>query len=200
MRKLLSLALLLVMLIGCGKFTDTSLQPGEKPEIMPDKPSFKNSGTQQPQVHAPTGVVINPGLGGGGSGGAVQAVRKAVGRSVDQKSLKDLQLFMNQASLANGRMPAPQEILQAIQRDLPKVAAAIRDGTLVLPPVRRGREGVWAYEKAAMTQGGQVLTSSGIQRLTPQQLLEQLKLAGQMPERRAPGRSAPGYQVPGRRP
>src|SRR5262245_7757337 len=133
MRYLSLLLLTLVLLPGCKKAMDklsqdTQVKPGEE---------FKNAQhalTRQqgaPSVHAPTGVVINSG-GGGGSGGAVQAVRQAVVRTVNQHEMDTIHKFMEAASSVNGQLPTKQEVVQALQREAPKTYELINENVIIL--------------------------------------------------------------------
>jgi len=104
-----------------------------------------------------------------GSGGPVQAVRKAVTRTVTLNEMKNIHLFIENASGASGEMPAPQVVQQIIAKEDPKAASMIADGTIILTGIRQ-REGVWAYEKAGLENGGIVVTQSGVERVSAQQL------------------------------
>jgi len=92
---------------------------------------------------------------GGGSGGAVQAVRGAVTRTVTAAELHDLHLYMTNMKLSLGRVPTSQETWADI--------------SLVDRPQD---EGLWAYDQAAPTQGGWVLTHSEPRRVTAQEFAE----------------------------
>src|SRR5205085_12137155 len=120
------------------------------------------------------GVVVGaPVAGGGGGGGAVEAVRGAVARAVTQNDLKNIQIYIENASGASGRMPSPQETLAALQKEDPKTAQLVTEGAIVLHNART-REDVWAYEKKAATEGGLVLTSQGIERMDAAALRQRL--------------------------
>ncbi|MFO0930168.1 MAG: hypothetical protein U0736_24610 [Gemmataceae bacterium] len=80
MRKALVIGLLLLTIVGCKRAAKN--QAKEQP------PGQQPAGQQQPPVHAPTGVVMNP--SGGGSGGAAQAVRTAVVRTVNLTQMDQL--------------------------------------------------------------------------------------------------------------
>jgi hypothetical protein len=126
-------------------------------------------------VVAPGGVVAEQPMvaGGGGGGGAVQAVRGAVQRVVTQAELKSIQLFIDTASAASGRMPSTAETLAAIRQSDAKLAGLIDDGTIVLHPATV-REAVWAYEAKALSAGGLVLTNSGVERMDAAALRQRL--------------------------
>jgi hypothetical protein len=121
----------------------------------------------------PGGGVVVAGGGGGGSGGAVQAVRGAVKRAVTMNDLNQIRIYIENASLASGRMPTVQETYQALQQEAPTIAALIDDRTITLHPART-REEVWAYETAALQNGGLMLTSQGVERVDAQTLRQRL--------------------------
>ncbi len=120
------------------------------------------------------GVVVGGGgAAGGGGGGAVQAVRGAVQRTVTMNDLNQIRIFIENASLASGRMPSVQETYQALKQEAPNLAKLIDEGTITLHPART-REEVWAYETAALEKGGLMLTSQGVERVDAQTLKQRL--------------------------
>jgi hypothetical protein len=121
-----------------------------------------------PSAHAPTGVVLNQG-GGGGAGGAVQAVRQAVVRTVNQNEMHNLHIFIDTASGASGQMPTVEEITRALEREAPKTHKLVQNGAIVLTGTN-SREGIWAYTADPQTTGGEhlVVTASGVDRMTMQ--------------------------------
>ncbi|VTR97210.1 hypothetical protein [Tuwongella immobilis] len=152
--------------------------PTGNPNVRPNPVMGGNPPPQQ-QPTPPQPMNPNPGIGAaqGGSGGAAQAVRGAVRRTVSANDLANLRIYIESASLASGSMPGPQQILADVSRDLPGVVKAVQEGSLVLTGIRQ-REGVWAYEAAALSQanGGMVLTNNGVERMSPQQLQQALQL------------------------
>ena len=123
-------------------------------------------------VAAPGGVVVNAGVGGGG--GAVQAVRGAVRRTVTMNDLQQIRIFIDNASLASGRMPSTQMTYAALKQEAPNIATLIDEGVLTLNNATT-REQVWAYETDALKQGGQVLTGSGVERMDADTLAQRLR-------------------------
>ena len=101
-----------------GRQDDRHPQPQPTPQPVQPQPAPNN---QQPSVHAPTGVVINPNLGGGGGGGAVQAVRKAVKRAANENDLQQLHTFIDTASLNTGQMPNREQIADALKKEAPNL-------------------------------------------------------------------------------
>jgi hypothetical protein len=110
---------------------------------------------------------------GGGGLGVVQQVKGAVQRTVTAKELDDLRIYIDTASLASGRMPNKETILKEVKTADRKLGQLIEDGAIVLTGATQ-REGVWAYEKDAPERGGMVLTSTGVERLSADELNQRL--------------------------
>jgi hypothetical protein len=165
MRKLLLLGLALLVLAGCKKGTKAAKATSAQPA----------GASGGPSVHAPTGVVLNP-AAGGGSGGAVQAVRMAATRTVNLIQLDQLRLFIETASGASGRMPTAQEITAAVQKEAPQIAKLVRDKAIILTGTR-SRENIWAYTADPQDAAGQhlVVTSSSIERMPAADLRQRLQ-------------------------
>jgi hypothetical protein len=167
MRKVLFLALALAVLVGC-----------KKPSAKTNPNPAAGGNTGGPGVHAPTGVVTNPGLGGGGSGGAAQAVRNQVVRTVNKLDLREIHLFIENASAVDGRMPGIQEIHAALRQEAsPQTRQKVADGAIVLTGARQ-RESVWAYSADPQPGGYWVVTSSGIEQMAEQALDQRLAAQG----------------------
>jgi hypothetical protein len=164
--------LVLLVVAGCKKRVAVPVAAAPAAGVTPAPAPAPAA--QQTTVHAPTGVVIQPGLGGGGSGGAAQAVRKAVLRTVTEIELKDLHLYLNTASLATGQLPTKEAILADLRRDSQKLYKQIQDGSIVLTGAT-SRDAVWAY--TAEPQRGNdyyVVTSSGVDQMNLQALNQRL--------------------------
>src|SRR5262245_14749668 len=113
MYKVLLLGLALAVATGCKRDKNDPTKKDSPPPTTP-----------------PTGGGGGGGGGvGGGSGGAPQAVRGAVQRTVNLNELKNIQLFIETASAASGRMPTPQEVAAALQKEAPKTFALVQDGS-----------------------------------------------------------------------
>lgn len=120
------------------------------------------------------GVAVGtPMMAGGGGGGAVQAVRGAARRAVTMNDLQQIRIFIENASLASGQMPSINDTYAALKREAPNIAALIDDRTLTLHPART-REEVWAYETAALQNGGLMLTGQGVERVDAATLRQRL--------------------------
>jgi hypothetical protein len=175
MRKLLVIGLVLALLGGCKKKT-TKLAQGPAPNEQGQ--AAAGPGGQGPAMHAPSGVVLGKGSGGGG--GAYQAVRTATTRMVNETQMHDLQLFIENASLASGQMPTAAEIKAALQKESRKTYELVNNGSIVLTGTR-SRQGIWAYTFEPQTVGGEhlVLSASGIERVPAQTLKQRLTEQGQ---------------------
>lgn len=143
MRKALLLGLVLAVAAGCKRDKNDPTKGGNPPNTPP-----------------PAGGGGGGGVGGG-SGGAPQAVRGAVQRTVNLVELKDLHLFIYNASLATGQMPTPQQIMEEVGKASPKLAAHLRDGSIVLTGTR-SREAIWAYTRDPQSGAGEhlIITAS----------------------------------------
>lgn len=173
MRSLLALLVLtLALLPGCKKPSAKTATPASGTAGTTPPPT---GGYEQTTAHPSTGVVINPGLGGGGSGGAAQAVRKAAVRAVNQNELNNIRTFIEAAS-STGQMPTAQEIAQSLQREAPATFKQIQEGAIVLTGARQ-REGIWAYTTDPQSTTGEhlIVTKDGVSRMMPQQLRQILQ-------------------------
>jgi hypothetical protein len=91
----------------------------------------------------------------------------APGRAVWLNELDELRKFITQYQAENGRYPTKLDDMPDLSRDLPRTAQAIRDGELLLAG---GKGGILAYPKDALTAGGRVITTSGVQEMAPDDL------------------------------
>jgi hypothetical protein len=169
MRNLLLIGLALVVLTaGCKKASNTSTSTQTTPT------SNASSGNEF-AAHAPSGVVLNPGLGGGGGGGAAQAVRKAATRIVTQFEMKDIHLVIETAYGASGQMPSKEEIEAVLKSQKSKASPLLGERVIVLTGTRT-RENIWAYTQDAQnSQGHFVATSNGIETISTEALRQRLE-------------------------
>ena len=171
MGRLLLIGLMLALVVGCKK-------GGTKPaKDVASGPRASAGGNDMPVVH-PSGVVVPPtgGAAGGGGGGAYQAVRTAAKRTVNLAQLKDIQLFITNASLENGKMPTREETAAVLQKEAPQIYKQVQDGSIVLTGTR-SREHVWAYTADPQSVAGEhlVVTSSSVDRMAAQTLKQRLR-------------------------
>lgn len=170
MRKALVIGLLLLAVVGCKRAAKN--QAKEQPA------GQQPAGQQPPPVHAPTGVVMNP--SGGGSGGAAQAVRTAVVRTVNLTQMDQLRLFMETASTASatGQLPPATEVAAAMQREAPAIFKLLQDRVLVLTDAR-SRSTIWVYTADSQSAAGEHLViDAGTVTRMPAAVLQQ-RLASQ---------------------
>lgn len=160
MRKLL-LGVALAALAGCGK-EDKGAPPSTGPV------------GQNPAVHAPGQIVINPG-GGGGGGGAVQAVRGAATRAVALNDMENIKIYIEYAYGASGKMPSAQEIIAAIAREAPTTHKLLQEQAIFLSGTNN-RSHIFAWT-AYPTAGNIhfVLTANGVERMDGQTLKQRLE-------------------------
>jgi hypothetical protein len=161
MKKFVLLALACFAAAGCKKAFDGLEKQGYE------------SGHQKDKSKPEIGDLANPAGagGGGGSGGAAQAVRGAVSRTDLENALHQIKIFIENASI-DGTMPTAQTTFDSLSREAPKYAKYVTDKHIVLNNAST-REDVWAW--AVLPQGNySVLTSSGIQRMTQQELNQRL--------------------------
>lgn len=170
MRKLVPLALLLA-LAGCKRPAAQVGAPNPQPRQQQQQQPGQNV---QPGVHPGTRVVLNPGLGGG-SGGAVQQVRKTVQRAVSQNDLKQLHLFIDSYSGANGRMPSLEAIAAALKQEAPSLYKLWEEQAIVVTGATQ-RESVWAYTVEPQSGNGDHLavTNQGVESISRQALEQRL--------------------------
>ena len=92
---------------------------------------------------------------------------------VSEADLKDVWVFVENASGASGRMPPAATTYAALIAAKSPAAALVKDGAIILPDAK-AREGVWAYEAQAYLSGGLVATSSGVETMTAAELKRRL--------------------------
>jgi len=175
MRKLLLLSGLAAaaMNLGClsKKATPTTVPPSSAAQTQPTATGSSDSAFF-PGLAG--GIAANPqAAGGGGGGGTIQAVRGAAKRAATQNDLQQVRLIIEDAFNTSGRMPSAQETFAALQKSAPNIAALVSDQTLTLTNPKT-REEVWAYETAALTNGGIMLSGSGIERVDAATLRQRL--------------------------
>jgi len=168
--------LMTVVLLGCNK-NKKAVKSGSGDQAPPpaagSAPGGSNGATIVPA--GGIGVVTNPNqaLGGGGGGGAAGAVRKAADRTQIRFALQDIRLLLNDYSLANDKLPTPQETLALVKQGATKYAKFIEDGDIVINAAKT-REDVWAYEAKAPFGKHMVLTAQGIEDMDPEGLRQRL--------------------------
>ena len=131
--------------------------------LPPMKPNV-GAGQQQPPA---AGGVPQPGPPPGNNPGA------AAPRSVAKDDMREVWVLIDTASGASGTMPGPDVIYRALIQAKSPAAELIKDGLISLTGTRT-RQSVWAYETAALKQGGLVVSQNGVERVTAAQLVQRL--------------------------
>jgi hypothetical protein len=128
-------------------------------------------------VNSPTAPNQNGNLSvsGGGSGfGAVQAVRKAAARTVNDAQMRDLHLSLSQSFLIDNRLPSAKEIVEEAKRN-PQLLPLLQEEVIILTGATRGDQ-VWAYTQYPQRAGEHyVITSSGVDQMAPEVLKARLE-------------------------
>lgn len=93
--------------------------------------------------------------------------------TVTRQDMEDVRIYIDNASGVSGQMPTPQVTYGALQQASPKTAALVYSRAITLVPART-REGVWAYETAALQRGGLVTGSNGTETVTADELRRRL--------------------------
>lgn len=154
----------------------------------PATPSLSTSGPFGPSSSTPGagagGTVVYPGGGvgvtapgtlpGGGGGGAIQAVRKAVRRTQALNELNTLGQIIEQMRDPFGKMPTRDQILAELQRSYPQLYQAVLEGSYILTGTSEG-SGLWAYEVEADVRPGIALIGGRAVRTTPEELAPYLR-------------------------
>jgi hypothetical protein len=98
----------------------------------------------------------------------------AAGRAVAQAEMKDIHLFIENASAVDGKMPKPSAVYEAlVAAGATKAAEHVRLGSIVLTEATQ-REAIWAYDARALTNGGLVVSQNGVETLTAAELNQRL--------------------------
>jgi len=147
---------------------DGGWQPPNAPGPQPGNPG--------PAAGSP--VPPRPGIGGPGASvppaAGTPTQPTTGGKPVAEADMKDVWIYIENASGASGKMPTPDLVLAALLQAKSPAAALVRDGSIVLTNTRT-RDSVWAYEAKAITQGGLVASQNGVETLTPAQLAGRLR-------------------------
>lgn len=92
---------------------------------------------------------------------------------VTRQDMFDLQVFIHDASLAAGKMPAPVLIYQALVAAGSPTAKLVKDGSIILTGATQ-RDAIWAFETRAILHGGFAVSQNGVETLTAAQLKTRL--------------------------
>lgn len=94
--------------------------------------------------------------------------------NVTKQDMEEIRLYIDNASGVSGQVPTPQQTFAALkQAASPQTVDLVQKGAITLVPAR-AREGIWAYETAALQRGGLVTGSNGTETLTAAELRRRL--------------------------
>lgn len=105
--------------------------------------------------------------------GVAQNVRKAAARTEVKNELNQIKIFIEYAYGPTGKMPPASQTYAALKQEAPSIAKMVDDKVISLVPMPQ-REGIWAYETAALQSSGQVLFNSSIDMMDAATLKQKL--------------------------
>jgi hypothetical protein len=88
--------------------------------------------------------------------------------------MEDVRIYIDNASGASGRMPAPKEVYDALVLTKSPAAGLVEKKAIVLTGAAT-RDSVWAFETTALTRGGLVASPNGVETVTAVELNRRLK-------------------------
>jgi hypothetical protein len=94
-------------------------------------------------------------------------------KPVTEADMKEVWIFIENASGTSGKMPQPALVLAALVKAESKAADLVKDGSIFLTGAAV-RESVWAFEWNALTQGGWVASHNGVENLSAAELKRRL--------------------------
>jgi hypothetical protein len=94
-------------------------------------------------------------------------------KAVTLADMRDLQVYIHDASLASGKMPTPGEVFVALLAAGSPAAEHLKSGAIILTNAT-DRASVWGYETRARADGGMVVSQNGVETLTAAQLKQRL--------------------------
>lgn len=95
------------------------------------------------------------------------------GKPVTEADMKEVWIFIENASGASGRMPQPALVYAALVKAEAKAAELVKDGSIFLTGAAV-RESVWAFEWKALERGGWVASQNGVENLSADELKRRL--------------------------
>ncbi len=150
-----------IELPGMGVAPPAPGQVPPMPGVIPPPPVPGIGGVPQPNPNPPP-------LAPGGNT-PIGAAKKAVALA----DMRDLQVFIHDASIAANKMPTPGDIYNALVAARSPCAEHVKAGSIILTGATE-RESVWAYETAALTGAGLVVSHNGVEKLTAAELKARL--------------------------
>jgi hypothetical protein len=101
------------------------------------------------------------------------ATMPKVGKPVTESDMKEVWIFIENASGASGKMPQPALVYSALVKAESKAAELVKDGSIFLTGAA-ARESIWAFEWKALTQGGLAASQNGVENLSAAELKRRL--------------------------
>ncbi len=153
-----------------------SLPPGGRPPgTTPPGGGALGGGTPGTVPGVPPGGFPPGGLPPGAGTTPPPAGSGTARRPVTEADMKEVWIYMENASAVSGRLPSPAEVLAALRATQAPSAALVADGSIVLTGAAR-RESVWAYERQALQTGGLIAGPQGVERVSAAELRRRLGL------------------------
>lgn len=160
--------------------------PGKQPwAISPPQGGWQgpNTGAGPVPPAAPGGMPVGPApVGAPGGMGVLQPqpappaapdVPPTPSKRVEQADMKDVWIYIENASGASGRMPTQKMVYEALLAAKSPAAELVRTGAIYLTGAT-SRESVWAFEAQALMNGGLVANQNGVETLTAAELKARL--------------------------
>jgi hypothetical protein len=153
--------------------------PGAAPALPPagaqkiDPPVQPVPGNAPPAPNPPVAGAPQPNVVPGKPASGAATPLAAANNLVKAADMRDLQIFIHDASLVSGQMPTPGAIYAALVDSGSPAADLVKGGAIILTAATR-REGVWAYETRALTQGGLVVSQNGVETLSAAELRQRI--------------------------
>jgi hypothetical protein len=217
MVRFVTVALCLVLAVGCSKRTTTPAGKTDNPappnpqaaakakppeekqkdgkanwltdpraEVEKNRLPVENSAGRDLGIKLPVPDAIVPAGAPRAQAGAAKGVLQAqpaappavtttpkVGKPVTEADMKEVWIFIENASGASGRMPPPPLVYSALVKAGSKAADLVKDGSIFLTGAA-ARESIWAFEWKALTQGGLVASQNGVENLSAAELKRRL--------------------------
>ena len=105
----------------------------------------------------------------------VQPPTGTAAKAVTEADMKDVWLYIENASQATGKMPPPGAIYAALVEAKSPAAELLKDGSIVLTGARTRETAIWAAERTAPTQGGLIAGPNGVENLKASEVVARLR-------------------------
>lgn len=95
------------------------------------------------------------------------------GKLVTKADMNEVWIFIENRSLATGKMPPPEAVYAALVEANATAAGLVKNSDIILTGATT-RESVWAYERNAPTQGGWIATQNGPEQVTAKEFAQRV--------------------------